>query len=291
MEIIMNALQNYAIYFGYSLIAIALLVVMKYALNYKAKDYYTADDELNAGNWGVAFRRAGVYLGLGIAIMGVMYGDAQGSLIDDIKGTVLYGGLGVLYMIIALVIADKVLLSGMDNKEALRDGNVSVGLVEMGALIATGIIASASIRLDGGQYYVSLAYFAVGQVLLLFIMKMYGLRLAQIVNGNGVESAIKNDNKSVALYIAGKFIAYSLLLHATIYNLNPAASVGVQATELAIGLVCAVGLMAVIEILADWFVMTNVTVKEALTNDMSTQILQLVSIKVVLALVIAFTLL
>lgn len=284
----METLTNYAVYFGYSLIALALLVVMKYALDFKAKDYYSADEQLNNGNLAIAFRRAGAYFGLGIAVVGVMYGDIGHSLVKDMIDTAIYGILGIAYMIVALVVADKMHSSGIDNKAALRDGNVSVGIMEFGVLVATGIIASASIRLDGGQFYISAIYFLVGQVALLVIMGLYNLKLKKTLE---LKKAIEKGNLSVGIYVAGKFIAYALLLHASIYNLELRDSASIQALELLTGLGCAILLMILVEILIDWFILTKVTVKEALENDMSTQAMTLAFTKVAMALIIAFTIL
>lgn len=284
----MEILTQYGIYLGYSLIAILLLLVMNIALNFKAKDYYSADDELNKGNLAVGFRRAGAYLGLTIAVVGVMYGDSDDSLAKDMVYTLIYGVLGVIFMIVALLSADKVLIGGIDNKKAIKDGNVSVGIIEFGVLVATGIIASAAIKLDDGVFYYSIAYFLVGQVALFLIISIYSLRMKNLLN---LKTAISANNKSVGIYIAGKFIAYSLLLHASIYNIDINSTLLTQMASLAIGLLCALVLMSIIEVLVDKIILTKVTVKQLLIEDVYTQSMQLSFIKIGMALILSFTIL
>jgi uncharacterized membrane protein YjfL (UPF0719 family) len=284
----MEILIQYGIYLGYSAIAILLLRAMKLALNFKAKNYYSADDELNQGNLAVGFRRAGAYFGLTIAVVGVMYGGTEQSLVKDMVNTLIYGILGVSFMILALVSADKVLISGIDNKQAIKDGNVSVGIMEFGVLVATGIIASAAIKLDDGVFYCSIIYFLVGQISLFLIISAYSLRMKKLLN---LRTAIAASNKSVGVYIAGKFIAYSLLLHASIYNLDTNSTLLIQMTSLISGLLLALVLMSIIEVLVDKLILTKVTVKQLLIEDLYTQSMQLAFIKIGMALILSFTLL
>lgn len=284
----MEILIQYAIYLGYSVIAILLLVAMKFSLDFKSKSTYSAADELNGNNLALGFRRTGAYFGLCIAVVGVMYGEASGSLMADMINTVAYGAVGVVYMILALILADKVLISGIDNKKAIKDGNVSVGIMEYGVLVATGIIASASIKLDGGQFYVSLAYFVIGQLALFLIVSLYALRLKKLIN---IKTAISAGNKSVGIYVCGKFIAYSLLLHATIYNIDISSNLLSQASQLGAGLAFAVILMTVVELLIDWLILTKVTVSDILVKDLYVRSMQLAFIKVGMALILSFTIL
>jgi uncharacterized membrane protein YjfL (UPF0719 family) len=155
-------------------------------------------------------------------------------------------------------------------------------------MVATGIIASASIRLDNGVFYYSVMYFIIGQLLMWLVMLIYNVKLKSSVDS--MKQEIEQGNTTFGIYMAGKLIAYGLILHAAIYGIEPDTVIVKQLVDLFVVFIMASILLAVIEWLIDKVIMNQVNIKTALRENQVMQVMQLTFIKVSAALIIAFTL-
>ena len=218
-------LQVFSEFLLYTLIYVAFAWGLKLILGLCARRVYEADDAIASGNLAVGLRHSGAQLGLAIALMGVMSGSTAADLIDDVMVTVAYGGLAMLFMLVSLLVCDKLILPGICNTEALRERNVAVGAVEFGLLTGTGIIAYAS--LVGGALS-SLIWFAVGQILLVVLVLAYEHLAHREFN---ILQAVAQGQAASGLYVGSKIIAYSLILKAAIASEGRAPDLVGQALE------------------------------------------------------------
>jgi len=82
----------------------------------------------------------------------------------------------LIFMQIGLIVANKIIFSKLKNDISIKNRNISVGIVEFGLFIATGIIAYISFVGDG-PFYSSIIYFLLGQILMVLIYYIYSMNI------------------------------------------------------------------------------------------------------------------
>jgi uncharacterized membrane protein YjfL (UPF0719 family) len=277
-------IERYGIYILYTLIYVALAVVLKYALNLKSLSDYNADEQMVGGNLAVGLRRTGAQFGLAIAVMGVLSGGSAGNLLADLFSTALYGVIAVVFMLSSLFITDRLVLPGINNQQALKQGNVAVGFVELGVLVATGIIAYSSMAGEGGGILSSLLYFIAGQITLVALVVVY--EKVFIRNFDIVEAVGKN-NIASGIYLGGKMIAYALILKSAIAG-NETRS---QPVDLALEFLALAALgmifLYLFEYILDRLIVTSANLSSMLGKDSVVPAVQLASAKIGIALILS----
>ncbi|MCK5614515.1 DUF350 domain-containing protein [Candidatus Pacearchaeota archaeon] len=169
------------------------------------------DDEIeNKSNLAIGIRRAGLYMAGMIGMSGVLYGASLG-FVSDIIDLCTYGLLTYTMLFACRHINDSILLSDIDNDAQCMAGNTSVGIIEFGSYVATGLIIFGCIAGDGNsivQAIVStVVFFVIGQILLLGLIYVY-----EHITAFNVFNEIKKGNNAAAIMVAGKTIALGFIL-------------------------------------------------------------------------------
>jgi len=142
MEILssMNIDAHYAqVLFINLAVAIALLFVARLLLALTSK-VSTKTELADHDNPAYGISLAGVVLAITIMMTGVLYGDASYSLAGELLGVLAYGLLGVILMLAASFVFDKVSMPALSINESIRQGNLSAGLIHAGNVVATAVI-------------------------------------------------------------------------------------------------------------------------------------------------------
>ena len=277
-------IEEYGIYILYTFIYIICMIILKQILNFKASAHYDADTELANGNLAVGLRRTGAQLGLAIAMMGVLTGTTQGSIVDDLIFSLIYGLLAVGFIVSSLILTDKFVLPSVHNIKALKEGNISVGIVEFGMLTATGVIAYSSIVGEGGGLISSVVYFLVGQLTLLTLVVVYEKLVMRDID---IVQAIANQNTSLGIYIGGKLIAYSLILKSAIVGNQTEMQINDQAVEFMVIAVAGMVLLYIFEFIIDLFIVTSAKMSTIIAQDQVVPALQITVGKIGVALILS----
>ena len=277
-------IEQYGIYILYTLIYVALAVVLKYALNLKSLSDYNADEQLAGGNLAVGLRRIGAQFGLAIAVTGVLSSSSGDTLLADLVSTALYGLVAVMFILSSLFITDRLVLPGINNQEALKQGNIAVGFVELGMLVATGIVAYSSMVGEGGGMLSSLSYFIAGQITLVALVIIYE---KVFVRNFDIVEAIGNKNVASGIYLGGKMIAYSLILKSAIAGNGSSALLADLVLEFLA--VAALGMLFLylFEYLLDRLIVTSANLSSMLSKDSIVPVMQLASAKIGIALILS----
>jgi uncharacterized membrane protein YjfL (UPF0719 family) len=277
-------IEQYGIYILYTLIYVALAVVLKYALNLKSLSDYNADEQLAGGNLAVGLRRIGAQFGLAIAVTGVLSSSSGDTLLADLVSTALYGLVAVMFILSSLFITDRLVLPGINNQEALKQGNMAVGFVELGMLVATGIVAYSSMVGEGGGMLSSLSYFIAGQITLVALVIIYE---KVFVRNFDIVEAIGNKNVASGIYLGGKMIAYSLILKSAIAGNGSSALLSDLVLEFLA--VAALGMLFLylFEYLLDRLIVTSANLSSMLSKDSIVPVMQLASAKIGIALILS----
>ncbi len=197
----------YLLVFVYVILTMVFLFIAK-----KIADRLTRfDDDLaiqQEGNIAVALRRFGLFLGLGVAMTGVMGGGLSKL---DMTTYILDGGIAILLFFFAHYINDYLLVPGVSNNDLIKEGNVPTGLVEAGSFLATGILLSGAFAGEEGPLLSAVIFFLLGQSFLVIAVK-----INQKVYHFNVSACLKERNISAGVTVAGLLVSYSLILRATI---------------------------------------------------------------------------
>ncbi len=208
----------------YVIMGLCFIYLVKKIDDFRTKDF-DDDTHIDDGNIAIGLRRAGLYLGIAIALSGAMKGPSQGFFIDIIQlaidGIIITG-----FMFTSRFINDFIMLGHLNNdKECVKiflqpngsevTGNTAVGVVEAGMFIATGFILNGSISGGGGTFIQGIAsailFFIVGQITLL----IFGL-LYELITPFNVRDEIKNNNLAAGIGLGGVLIALGIILMASI---------------------------------------------------------------------------
>ena len=70
-------------------------------------------------------------------------GDPGATLLDELISVVSYGVLGLILLWVGRLGQDKLVLTGIEIQEQIKQGNLSAALVDVANTIATGLVLRA----------------------------------------------------------------------------------------------------------------------------------------------------
>ena len=194
------------IYLGscFTVFALGHLVFILFRKNYNIKDELVEKD-----NTAFALVLCGYYLGLTFAIGGVIAGPSAG-LENDLIDMLIYGPLAIILLNLSALINNRFILSEFDiRKEILEDQNSGTGVVEFAVFVATGLNIFGAIFGEGGSIVTAIAFWTLGQTVLVLIGKYYNL-----ITKYNIHEYIEKDNVAVGIGFAGALIGIGNLLRA-----------------------------------------------------------------------------
>ncbi len=210
--------------FVYAVVSVLFIWLAKIVDDWRTKGF-DDDVHIDDGNKAVGFRRAGLYLGIAIALSGALGGESKGFWTDLIF--LLIDGLIIVgCMFSCRFINDFVMLGHLNNdEECVKEfeleqgrkevGNTAVGMVEASMYIATGFILNGSISGTGGTFIQALTsavlFFILGQFALLLFGFLY-----ELITPFNVRNEIKNNNPAAGIGLGGVLIALGIILMGSI---------------------------------------------------------------------------
>ena len=193
---------------GLPTLAVVLVAVWIGKLVRDALTRYKINEELTGkNNTAVGVALMGYYVGLAIAISGVVTGSGSGNILKDLLVTAVYSVIAIVLLNISALVNDKMILYKFDNqKELVDDQNSGTGATMAGSYLATGLIVSAAVGGEGsGEWWSGivpcLVFFLVGQAVLVFAGLWY-----QLITKYDVHKVIGDDNNTAAGIGFGGFL-------------------------------------------------------------------------------------
>ncbi len=188
------------------------MLVAKWISDQAADDHFDANQEIEKNaNLAVGLRRAGLYLGVAIGMYGSVSSGISHGFWNDAQALARDGVLIVIFTMISRIVNDKVIIPGIDNNTAIKDKNVAVGLTEAGGYIATGLVMYGAASGEGGPWWSTIVWFALGQVALLMMIRIYEWKTPyEVVN------EIQEGNVSAGLMLGGMMVAMGFILKGAI---------------------------------------------------------------------------
>ncbi len=211
------------------LIIVALLVSLKFVKGMLSSVNSQSElvDKNNAA-FGISF--GGGILSLGVVLTGVSSGDFADSLGQEVLSMAVFGVVGLVLILIGRLIQDKLVLTQMDIHGELAKNNVACALVDVGHMIAIGLIIRAAMiwipSADFSIIPVLLVAFVLSQVVIL-LASAYRIKLFKARNeghANCLQAAVASGNQALALRYAAFMIGAALTVtaasHLVTYDLE-----------------------------------------------------------------------
>ncbi|MFQ5796081.1 MAG: DUF350 domain-containing protein [Candidatus Bipolaricaulia bacterium] len=188
-------------------IAFVYMWIAKKIFDFRSRARFNADHAIEEeSNLAVGLRRGALYLAIPLGMFGAISGPSAGFA-QDVQDFSVDGAVLTVFLLIATWINDKIIVTGIDNTEAIREGNTAVGLVEAGALIATGFIAQGSFSGEGGGVLNAFVFFLLGQIALVVLVLLY----EWLTPFRAIEE-IRNGNHAAGLMVGGMMVALGIIL-------------------------------------------------------------------------------
>jgi len=167
-------------------------------------------------SFGISF--SGALLGLGIMMTGVVSGDASSSLLYELGIVSAYGVVGILLMASTRFFFDKITLRKISVHQQIMDGNLAIGIIDAGNMIATAIIIRAvMVWVDTEALYglaIVLVGFVISQLLLILVTRYRHFVYARRHNGECLQAALAQGNKALGIRYLGHKIGAALTVTA-----------------------------------------------------------------------------
>lgn len=174
----------------------------------------TVDHQIEEeSNLAVALRKCGLGVGFGLGLAGIISGgvarfsEGWEAVRDNTIEILGYCAVLLVFFFIAQLLAERVVLSHVQNARELYSGNLAVGFAEFGILVATGLIAYGSFHGEGGGWETSVAFFVMGQAALVAFTFLY-----EWVTPFDCLGEIKAGNTSAGLILGGTLISLGVVL-------------------------------------------------------------------------------
>ena len=189
--------------FVYLAVILVLLAVGKWVYDALHRRFVLRVELLEKDNLALAVTVAGYYLGLVIVLGGVVSGPASVSLLDDVIGLVIFGGLAIALLNLSAWINDRLVFSRFDNeREIVEDRNVGVGILEGGNYVAVGLITAGALSGEGGLAS-GLVFWVTGLAALVVAGVLYDR-----ITSYDVHDQIEAGNLAVAVAFAGVLVGF-----------------------------------------------------------------------------------
>jgi len=210
-------------------------------------------------NFALALAMTGYYLGLVLALTGVLIGPSAG-LVNDLIDLLIYGSLAVVLLNLSIFINDRVILHSFSNeKEILTDQNAGTGVIEGANSVAVGLIIAGALS-GQGSLLTALVFWLIGQLALI----VAGLVYERVLPYN-LHAEIERDNVAVGVAFAGLLIGLGNLMRVAIAGdfVSWSLSLGTALLYIVAGL----ALFPLVRWLTDLLLVPGVTLEQELTSQ------------------------
>ena len=188
--------------------AFAFLLIGAAKVVYDLCHPFSLDHELCVSdNVALGLSFSGYLLGVFIIIGAVMKGPEE-FLAADLLQVSAWSLGSILLLNFANFVNDKVLLYQFCSvKEIITDRNCGTGAVQAGSYIASACVVAGAVNGEGGGILTLLAFFALGQILLIAFGYIYNLMTPYCIHDE-----IEADNVAAGVAFAGLLIGLGIIL-------------------------------------------------------------------------------
>lgn len=215
---------------------------------------------------------AGVVFAVTIVLTGAIYGDPVYNLEDSIIAVGAYGVLGIILLAITRFIFDKIALPGLSVRNEIVKGNIAVGIIDAGNVIATSIVIRAVMTwvetntIEG--IFAVIAGYVISQLLLTVATYVRVKMFAIQHEGKVLKKCLSDGNVALALRFAGRRIGTAFAIAAAsnimVYEISSIHLLLITWAFISILMIFVIRLLSFI---ADSFILYNIEVYDEIVNQ------------------------
>ena len=246
--------------FVHLLVVLVLLAVGKWAYDALHRRFVLRVELLEKDNLALAVTVAGYYLGLVIVLGGVVSGPASISLLDDVIGLAIYGGLAIVLLNLSAWVNDRLVFSRFDNeREIVEDRNVGVGILEGANYVAVGLITAGAMSGEGGMAS-GLVFWVTGLAALVVAGVLYDR-----ITSYDLHDRIEAGNVAVAVAFAGVLVGFGNVIR--LAGEGDFVSWNESMTEFGYYLVVGLALLPLVRLFADKVLLPGARLTDELVQE------------------------
>ena len=185
---------------------------------------YKINDQLRTkDNVALGLSITGYYLGTVIVFLGAVYQDfspiVEGlGFTADYWWTVLEVFLtslaGIAALNLARIVVDRLVLHRFSTaRKVIDDQNAGTGAVEAGVYVATALVIAGSVSGEGGGPETSLAFAALGLLVLILYTLFY-----ELTTSFNIHDEIDGNNTAVGVALAGNLVAIGIVVFKAVFG-------------------------------------------------------------------------
>jgi uncharacterized membrane protein YjfL (UPF0719 family) len=159
-------------------------------------------------NPAVAISLVGFYFGWVTSLSGV-FDKSASSPLDRMNTLVGYGAIAMVLMLIGAWIGDRFILRHLDAAREIREEqNLGAAAVEAGLHVSNGLILSTALAGEGGGWWVGLACWGIGMIVLVAMSYLY----PKIASYNVFSEIRRRNNPAAGVAFGGLLIATGIIV-------------------------------------------------------------------------------
>jgi len=209
----MDPVASLGISVAYIVMGVVLLIVAKLVKDILTP--YRIDEELTGkDNLALGLTMTGYFAGVIIIFLGAVAGPDlmedpdPGQVVEAMFVDVLYALVGIVALNVGRWVVDKLILRRFSTvKEIIEDRNAGTGAVECGCYIATALVIAGAIHGEGGGPHTAVAFFVLGQVVLIAFAAFY-----QWITKYDVHEEIEKDNVAAGVALGFSMVAMGIVV-------------------------------------------------------------------------------
>jgi len=170
-------------------------------------------------NFAFGISVAGGSLAIAIILLATLSGESAATLTQEIGNVAGYLLGGIVCLIVGMLINDGLIFNQFSLKKAIKEQNISAGIVQGATMVALGIMIANGINWEPAgditEAYVILPIYVVSLFILFLVSKFRSLIYQKRNDGKSLQQAFENCNSALAIRYAGHLIGTALAVGAS----------------------------------------------------------------------------
>ncbi|HIG42339.1 MAG: DUF350 domain-containing protein [bacterium] len=177
----------------------------------------SAEELASRDNYAFGIAMAAGVISLALMLTGAVSGEPGSTYLKEVVSVLSYGVLGLVLIKVGRIAQDKLLFTGIEIQQEIKNGNLAAALVDAGNTIATGLVLRAvmlwveSDTLNG--LFAVLASFVITQFMLAIVSK-YRLVVYARRSGESLQEVFKRGKVALAVRYFGHLLGVALAITA-----------------------------------------------------------------------------
>ncbi len=170
-------------------------------------------------NFAFGISVAGGSLAIAIILLATLSGESAATLTQEASNVAGYLLGGIVCLIIGMMVNDALIFNQFSLKSAIKEQNISAGIVQGATMIALGIMIANGMNWEPtgeiAEAYIILPIFVVSLFILFIVSKFRAAIYKKRNDGQSLQQALKNGNSALAIRYAGHLIGTALAVGAS----------------------------------------------------------------------------